>query len=217
MIKVTVNNTKWSIPERLTVKEWLGLQKWEFDNPKHWPYIIESIINIDANELKGAEEESLQLFIGFIIGSINKRTHIDYKPFSNLNFGQFVDLDCYLATGVEKELKQILEVLEITSPWADEALHVVEQYIKWRQVIFKQYTSLFGLDGEAEEGEPKDFDPKQVSRGWYEVIVDLAGHDILRMDQITEEPLHKVLTFLQIKKEKAAKEAMEARKLNRKR
>ena len=217
MIKVTVNNTKWSIPERLTINEWLSLQKWEFDNPAHWPHIIESISNIDANELKGAEEESLQLFIGFIIGSVNKRTFIDYPQFSKLNFGQFVDLDCFLATGVEKELQSILKILEVSSPWADEALLVVEQYIKWRQVIFKQYAVLFGLDGEVEGGEPKDFDPKKVSRGWYEVIVDLAGEDILKMDQITEEPLHKVLTFLQIKKEKAAKEAMEARKLNRKR
>ena len=217
MIKVTVNNTKWSIPERLTINEWLSLQKWEFDNPEHWPYIIQEISNIDANELKGAEEESLQLFIGFIIGSVNKRTFIDYPQFSKLNFGQFVDLDCFLATGVEKELQSILKILEVSSPWADEALLVVEQYIKWRQVIFKQYAVLFGLDGEVDPGEPKDFDPKKVSRGWYEVIVDLAGEDILKMDQITEEPLHKVLTFLQIKKEKAAKEAMEARKLNRKR
>lgn len=218
MIKVNINKTKWQLPERLTVDEWAKVQKWSFELPEHWPLIIEDISGISHKEFEGAEEESMQLFIGFLIGAINKRTPSEYPQFSELKFGQFVDLDCFLAIGVEKQIKPILEVLGVTTPWADEALLVIEQYIKWRTVVFKQYKLLFGIDQDQHEAEePAEFDPKKVSRGWYDVMVELAGQDILKMDQIAEEPLHKVLTFLQIKKEKAIMLAAQQRKLNKKR
>tara|TARA_R110001592_G_scaffold121843_1_gene327926 strand:+ start:408 stop:563 length:156 start_codon:yes stop_codon:yes gene_type:complete len=48
------------------------------------------------------------------------------------------------------------------------------------------------------------------------VIMELADNNILRMDEVTEEPLQKTLTFLQIQKELKIKEAMEARKITNK-
>ena len=60
------------------------------------------------------------------------------------------------------------------------------------------------------------YDPKEVARGWYMVIMELANHNILKMDEVTEEPLQKTLTFLQIQKEIKIKEAMEARKITNK-
>lgn len=214
MIKANVGNIVWEIPERLTVDEWIRIQKWDFEVEAHWPWIIHEISTIPVEEFEGADPDSMKLFIGFLIGAINKRTQIEYKSFDELNFGQFVDLDCFLAAGVEKSLSDILEVLEVTTPWADEALQIVEQFIKWRTTIFKQYKVLFNLNGNGDqEHEDDEFDPKSVARGWYNVIVDLAGNDILKMDQITEEPLQKCLTFLQIKKEKALADAQEARKI----
>jgi hypothetical protein len=114
-------------------------------------------------------------------------------------------------------MKEMLDILEVDTPWANEALASLDQYIKWRGTIYKQYAQLFDLNGtDSELIDVTDFDPKDVSRGWYKVIVELAGDDILKMDQITEEPLHKVLTFLQIKKEKAVAAAQLARKQNQK-
>ena len=109
--------------------------------------------------------------------------------------------------------------MKVDTPWADEALAVIEQFIKWRNTIYKQYKSLFGLeDKDFMDHEPSDeaYDPREVSRGWYQVIVDLAGEDVLKMDRITEEPLQKILTFLQIKKERAQATANEARKIRNK-
>tara|TARA_R110000803_G_scaffold54557_1_gene111276 strand:- start:331 stop:999 length:669 start_codon:yes stop_codon:yes gene_type:complete len=217
MITVTVNNTKWSIPDRITIKEWVALQKWDITQESHWPYIIHEVIQIPVEELQDAEEESLQLFIGFMIGAINKRT-LKHKPnFNTLNFGKFVDLDCFMSLGVEKHIDDILEILEVNTPWSDEALAIIELYIKWRSTIYKQYKTLFGLDDkdfdDIDTDEVRRFDPKDVSRAWYQVIVDLALDDVLKMDLITDEPLHKILTFLQIKKEKAVKEAFETRKI----
>ena len=178
---------------------------------------MSAISSFDAKEFDGADPDSMQLFIGFLIAACNKRTLKVQPDFNQLKFGQFVDLDCFLALGVEKNILQILEVLGVDTPWADEALAVIDQYLKWRATIYKQYAQLFGLDNK--DGLPNDddmYDPKEVARGWYMVIMELANHNILKMDEVTEEPLQKTLTFLQIQKELKIKEAMEARKITNK-
>ena len=216
-VTVNINDKKWEIPTRVTIEEWKDLQQWEFTNQGHWPWIVSAISSFDAKEFDGADPDSMQLFIGFLIAACNKRTLKVQPDFNQLKFGQFVDLDCFLALGVEKNILQILGVLGVDTPWADEALAVIDQYLKWRATIYKQYAQLFGLDNK--DGLPNDddmYDPKEVARGWYMVIMELANHNILKMDEVTEEPLQKTLTFLQIQKELKIKEAMEARKITNK-
>ena len=216
-VTVNINDKKWEIPTRVTIEEWKDLQQWEFTNQGHWPWIVSAISSFDVKEFDGADPDSMQLFIGFLIAACNKRTLKVQPDFNQLKFGQFVDLDCFLALGVEKNIAQILETLGVDTPWADEALAVIDQYLKWRATIYKQYSQLFGLNNK--EGLPNDdefYDPKEVARGWYMVIMELADNNILRMDEVTEEPLQKTLTFLQIQKEIKIKEAMEARKITNK-
>ena len=216
-VTVNINDKKWEIPTRVTIEEWRDLQQWEFTNQAHWPWIVSTISSFDAREFDNADPDSMQLFIGFLIAACNKRTLKVQPDFNQLKFGQFVDLDCFLALGVEKNIAQILEILEVDTPWADEALAVIDQYLKWRATIYKQYSQLFGLNNK--DGLPNDdefYDPKEVARGWYMVIMELADNNILRMDEVTEEPLQKTLTFLQIQKEIKIKEAMEARKITNK-
>ncbi len=216
-VTVNINDKKWEIPTRVTIEEWRDLQQWEFTNQAHWPWIVSTISSFDAREFDNADPDSMQLFIGFLIAACNKRTLKVQPDFNQLKFGQFVDLDCFLALGVEKNIAQILETLGVDTPWADEALAVIDQYLKWRATIYKQYSQLFGLNNK--DGLPNDdefYDPKEVARGWYMVIMELANNNILKMDEVTEEPLQKTLTFLQIQKELKIKEAQEARKITNK-
>ena len=216
-VTVNINKKKWVIPTRVTIEEWKDLQQYEFENQAHWPWIVSAISSFDAKEFDNADPDSMQLFIGFLIAACNKRTLKVQPDFNQLKFGEFVDLDCFLALGVEKNIVQILEVLGVDTPWADEALAVIEQYIKWRGTIYKQYAQLFGLN-DKRDGLPNDdiYNPKEVARGWYMVIMELADNNILHMDRVTEEPLQKTLTFLQIQKEIKIKEAQEARKITNK-
>ena len=216
-ITVNINEKKWVIPARVTIEEWKELQQWEFTNQAHWPWIVSAISSYDAKEFDGADPDSMQLFIGFLISACNKRTLKVQPDFNQLKFGQFVDLDCFLALGVEKNIVQILEVLGVDTPWADEALAVIDQYVKWRSSIYKQYSQLFGLNEQRSDLPNEEvYNPKEVARGWYMVIIELADNNILEMDRVTEEPLQKTLTFLQIQKEIKIKEAMEARKITNK-
>jgi hypothetical protein len=217
-VKVNVGTTSYAMPERVTIDEWQALMTWDVANVKHHPYIIHNLMGIDLEDLQNADQKSLDLFIGFIVGAINKRTPKHLPDFTQLDFGEFVDLDCFVSLGTEKYINEMLGILKVDTVWADEGLQVIEQYIMWRGTIYKQYAQLFGLDGKETEREPDpDFDPKEVSRGWYNVIVELANDDILKIDQVTSEPLHKTLTFLQIKKEKVMKEQLALRKMNKSR
>ena len=213
-IKVNIDNTKYSIPERVTIEEWQQLQQWQFENEAHWPWIINAVMHVPVKDFDGADPRSMQLFIGLIVSAMNLRTLKHQPKLDDIKFGQFVDLDCFVSVGIEKNIEEILDLLQVDTPWANEGLAAIEQYIKWRSTIYKQYAQLFDLNDNDSDYIDTDieFNPKEVARGWYKVIVELAGEDILKMDQITEEPLHKVLTFLQIKKEKAIATAEQARK-----
>jgi hypothetical protein len=216
-VTVNINEKSWKIPQRVTIEEWQDLQQWEMNNQAHWPWIVSAISSFDVKEFDGADPDSMQLFIGFLIAACNKRTLKVQPDFNKLKFGEFVDLDCYLALGTEKNIMPILEVLGVDTPWADEALAVIDQYIKWRSSIYKQYSQLFGI-GERNSGpDDEAYNPKEVARGWYMVIMELADNNILNIDRVTEEPLQKTLTFLQIQKEIKIKEAQEARKITKKR
>jgi len=217
-VKVTLNDKQWSIPTRVTITEWQDLQAWQFENEAHWPWIIGSISTYEAQDFNHADPGSMQLFIGFLSAAVNRRTLNHLPDYAGLTFGQFVDLDCYLSLGIEKNIQKVLEILEVNTPWADEGLAIIDQYITWRATIYKQYADLFGLNkrGDLPNDDAQLYDPKEVSRGWYMVICELAHWDVMRFDSITAEPLHKILTFLQIKKEKETKEAMAARKITNK-
>jgi len=219
MVTARVNGKAVKIPQRFTVQEWIELQRWDFDAPVQWPHILEQITQIPQETFRNADEESLQLFMGFVISAMNSRQRVELPDFNKLTFGQFVDMDCFIAIGIDKHLESMLEVLEITTPWAPQAIWSLEQYITWRTSIYRRYSTLFGLndqDFKDYSEEKEDLDPKSVSRGWYNVIVELANNDILKIDRVTEEPVEKVLTYLQVKKEKDIKAAQEARQIRNK-
>jgi hypothetical protein len=74
MITANVNDIRFKIPERVTIKEWVAIQKWDVTNEAHWPYVVNAISGIPAEEFYGADEDAMQLFMGFIISAVNKRT-----------------------------------------------------------------------------------------------------------------------------------------------
>ena len=217
MIKVNVNNKRYTIPERFTLDQWQRMIVWDFDAWNHWRRIVAVACDIPSEDLRFAEEDSLQLFMGFIVGTMNRRTETTLTDFNTLTFGEFVDLDCYIALGMEKNMASMLDTLKCKTQMADEALWVIDQYVMWRTTIYRQYKTLFGLNDKdfekyEEDHEEEARDPMSIPRGWYKVIVELANDNILNIDRITEEPLKKVLNFMALQKDKQAAEAEAIRK-----
>lgn len=219
MIKIEINNNSYVLPERFTVEQWQAMMLWDFEDPKHWPKILEAALGVPHNELEGDGNEGEVLAISFIISQLNGRVQSPVIDFNKLTFGQFVDLDVYVTLGIEKNLQSMLDVLESDLVYSDEALALIEQYVMWRTSVYRQYKTLFGLndkDFEEWSEDQEERDPMDTARGWYKIIVELAGDNLLNMDAVTDEPLKKVLNFMALQKEKKLAELEAIRKKTQK-
>ena len=207
-------------PENYTLVEWIELQRFSFEDEAQWVNIISFVSGTPPDIVMEYDKGTLEMFILHILSTMNLREPRELPDFKSLKFGEFVDLDCLIALGIEGNISAMLEVLGVKEDKASKAIWVIENYVKWRTTIYRKYASLFGLrdkDFERYQDDEDDSDPLDVARGWYQIIVDLANNDILKIDEVTEQPLEKTLTFLNLKKEKALKEAEEARKIRNRR
>lgn len=220
MATININNEKYELPERLTIEQYQNCIGFDWENPVYYPKIVSQLTGIPLPLMKSVNEDGLVLAISLIVHSMNVRTPVNMKPLDSLTFGEFIDLDVWVNLGVDKHLAEIAQILCPDAQWADEAMWAVEEFNKFRMFTFRQYKILFGItDKDLEEAKdklgPKRFDPMQLARSWYRVIVGIAGEDILKIDRVTDEPLKKVLNFMALQKEKQLEE--QQRQLQQKR
>ena len=217
MIKVEIDNKSIQLPEQFTVAQWEAMMLWDFEEPKHWPRILEAALGIEEERFKDSDPKGIELAMVFIISTMNKRFPIKGVDLNKMTFGQWVDLDVYVNIGIDKNLQNMLDVLESPIIYSGEALSQIEQYVMWRTSIYRQYKTLFGLNDKdfeewSEDADDNLKDPMSIARGWYKIIVDLANENLLNIDAVTDEPLKKVLNFMALQKEKKLAEAEQIRK-----
>ena len=111
----------------------------------------------------------------------------------------------------------MLELLGTPHENAQEALWVVENWIKWRNNIYKQYSALFGLNDRFydEEETQKKMTPQKVASDWYRIIVDLANDDLLKIEDITNKKVKEVFNFMAVRKEKQMAELRQLKEQKR--
>lgn len=219
-MEIIVNKKKYKFSDRLTIEQWQNVMQFDFTNPANWVHIIHIVTGVPKELLIKGSQDTLELGAAIIVQMCNARQETRVTPMDTLTFGQFVDLDSYIAIGTEASLKAMAEILTPDVTHADEALWAVEQWANYRMWVFRQYSALFGLDEEQdeeeEEHEPQGIDKHAVARNWYKIIVDLANDDILKLDQVTDQPLIKTLNFMALRKERQLEENMKIMEQNAK-
>lgn len=86
-------------------------------------------------------------------------------------------------------------------------MYAIEQYNNYRTHIYRSYKKLFEIEDHQFDGEiDTNFDPLQVARNWYKIIVSLAKDDLLKIDEVTNQPLKKALNFMAYQKERQLEE-----------
>ena len=210
MVRLTIQGQKYKFPERLTLVQWKELIPYDYRDHSQWPTILGKLLKEPKEVFEKATLESLTLAISFVIALMNTRVESKIKDFNDMKFGEFVDLDIYTIEGMEKRIDDALEIICDPKPYmADEALWCIDQFSLFRQHTYRSYAGLFGLNDlkdEEYEEEAKNWDAKKIAKGWYNIIVDLADGDLLKIDAVTEEPLKKTLNFMAHKKEKQLEE-----------
>ena len=207
MVKLKIDSRTYTIDGNPTIDQWMDLMRWDFEAPPHWPHIIKRITDLPMPTIEEMTPEQQHLAVTMIAHSLTQRIEIPLPNFGKLNFGQFVDMEYYLAMGTHKSMRQILETLKIKVDGTQEALWATEVYIKWRNNIYKQYSALFGLDDTYEVDEPQqNKTPQQVAKEWYRILVDLANDDLLAIEEVTNKGVKEVLNFMAVRKERQLEE-----------
>ena len=207
-MNINVNDIAYPFKERLTIEDWQTLAAYNFNDEKSYPYIIHHVTGAPITELVAADTAALQLPVALVLELMDRRTEIKGKHVDKINFGEFVDIDVYINMGLEKHVRDICNILLVNTDWADEALYAVSEYDKYRTYIYRQYRTLFGLDDRNFEGEVEvdEVDRAAVAKNWYRIIVSLANDDLTKIDEITNQPLKKVLNFMALQKENRLEE-----------
>ena len=204
MVKLTIDNKTYEMPEVLSIETWAELIKWDFEDTKYWPRIIGTAINCNPLLLQNVEYGSQELAIVFIATAMQRRKEVKCKDFNTLTFGEFVDLDVYLTYGVDKHMLDIMEILDAKCQDSAEAMWLIDKYTEFRMYTYRSYSALFGTEEASEASGPVD--PMQVAKSWYKIIVNLANENLLNIDAVTDQPLKKVLNFMALQKEKQLEE-----------
>ncbi len=211
-MEIIVNDKSYKFNDRLTIQQWCSVMRYDFSNAANWPTIINLITGVDKRDLIKGSQDVLELGAAIIVQMCNARIQSQIKPLDTLTFGEFVDLDSYIAMGTHQHLEAMSKILTPTTEYADEALWAIEQWANYRLGIFRQYKELFGLDDEEDldntDTEVDTIQHDAVARNWYKIIVDLAQDDILRLDAVTDQPLIKTLNFMALRKERQLEENM---------
>lgn len=203
MVNLKIDNKRYNIHGNPTVAQWMDLMRWDFEAPPHWHHIIKTITDLPIHIIEQMTPEQQKLAVTMIAHSLTLRTPIELPDFNQFTFGQFIDMEYYIAMGTHKSMNDILKVLTVEVDTAHEALYVTEMYIQWRNNIYKQYSALFGLDDTSyEDADSQPKNAQVVAKEWYRILVDLANDDMLKIEEVTNKKVREVFNFMAVRKEK---------------
>jgi hypothetical protein len=208
-IKININEKQYKIPDRLTVDQYHKAIQFDWSDTKYYPMIVAQLTGAPIKQLMLADQDAMLLAIGFMVKAMNDRTECKMMDLDDITFGQFIDLDVYLTGGLDQNFKSIIDIIAPRAIHADEAMWAVDKYADFRTYTYRQYSALFGINDRATQEELEDEIPKTkdaAARAWYKIIVGLANGDVLKIDEITDQPLRKMLNFMALQKEQQLEE-----------
>lgn len=182
---------------------------WDFEDQRHWPWIIKEVTGIDPSIISEMDSEQIRLAVTMIAYSVTERKESKLPDFNLFTLGQWVDMEYYLAQGLDRSIRDCLRIIGKETDAAQEALWIIESYIEWRSSVYKQYAGLFGSEQDEDlDEEPVKANPNEIAKGWYKIIVTLANENILEIDRVQELPIRKAFNFMALQKEKQLAELM---------
>ncbi len=220
---LVIDDCEYKLPLDYTVKQWVDMSTAAI-NPD---FMISVGMNIPVDKVDIMPESTKTMTLA-LLNSILKPTWIGLTreidngkliDFDNITLGDFIDLEVYIEN-YKKHFPEIVGKLYThDSPeecFISQVQPAVEYYLKWRMLLYKQYSNLFGMshvDDEADDIQRgKRDNPAHI---WFDIVMVLADDKYLNMDAVLNKPLIQSLNWLAWNKDKKMKEAELIRKQNR--
>lgn len=204
MVTININDIKYEITQTLTVTEWKSLMKYDFNDYTQWTAIVNELTGAPLEELDTMDYDQKRLTVVMIAHALTQRDPVPLPNFNQLEFGTWIDVEYYLAMGLEKSIDLVIDRLGFTETLGKRALYITEKYMEWRTSIYKQYASLFSYDDPDLDNlvETNPQTATEVAKGWYNILVDLSQDNVLNMEPVTKLKIKEALNFMAVRKEK---------------
>lgn len=220
---LVVDDCEYKLPMDYTVKQWVNMSTAAV-NPD---FMISVGMDMPIDEVDKLPESTKTMTLALLnavlhptwIGLTRKIDGGELISLDNITLGDFIDLEVYIEDYKKQFPKIIGKLYGVDNPeecFISQVQPAVEYYLKWRMLLYKQYSNLFGMsyvNDEADEvPQHKRENPAHV---WFDIVMVLADDKFLDMDAVLNKPLIQSLNWLAWNKDKKKKEAELIKKQNR--
>ena len=209
-MKLVIEQDQYTLPDKLTLKIWRELMSWGFVE-ENYDIIISIAFDIPLTKTMIIPDETKYLAIVIIQSFMSPIIVEDRKIKINLNkitFGDFVDMEVYIANGIHKNLEKVMEILFDIEYSDDVFINDIWDglmvYFNFRNSIFNRYKKLFNADDEPEEDDEKN--KKPIEYIWWEILMILSDEKFLNIDEAVKKPLIQALNYISWNKDKNTRE-----------
>lgn len=223
-LQFEINNKTYEVPSEINLDLFEKAIQWDLDDIKNHKPFVSVITQCPMFQLDLLEEETFSLILGLCVSKIDVsdsklHTTIDgYKlrDLSTLSFGDFIDLDMYVANNPFKHIVKITSMLYNMKE--EDAINLniqlviksIEMLIEFRNSVYKDYAEFFEINEDVEaDDEISSMNLEQLQYMWYEVVVVLADSKFLDIHKVVERPYKEALNYATYKKNEIAKAKLE--------
>lgn len=221
-VKFTVGSQEYTMPHYVSLELFERATAWDLNDDKNIVPFVATIFDCPLADVNKLDEE----VFGFIAGISIERMTLEGREvqeeieghrllnFNELTFGQWVDIDTFMAAGIAQNVVQLASIVYEADPeecaqWDVRlAGPALIELSKWRKRVYNDHDEFFEIgDGDAKE----DSESRDVNIGymWYEAIMVLADDNFLNIHQVVERPYKEALNYLTWKKSKVQKQKLE--------
>lgn len=221
-VKFTVGSQEYRMPDWISLELFARATAWDLKEDKNVVPFVATIFDCPLADVKRLDEE----VFGFIAGISIERMTLEGREvqeeieghrllnFNELTFGQWVDIDTYMAAGITQNVVQLASIIYEADPeecaqWDIRlAGPALIELSKWRARVYKEHDEFFEIEGNR-SAEDSESSGANIGYMWYEAIMVLADDNFLNIHQVVERPYKEALNFLTWKKSKVEKQKLE--------
>jgi hypothetical protein len=224
MYTLVIKDKEYKLPEDLTLDQWIEVTKFDIGLEFNHKKIVSLCFDIPYDEVDIIPDKTIQLLISFIYVMLYpehqplKKDYMggEYINLNGLTLGKFIDMEIYLSDGLNKSIKPIIKTLWGIEPTDEFMISGVwtgiQNFISYRNSLYKNYTNLFGGEGDGYAEVETKQTTQDIKKIWYDIILTLAEGKFLFIDDVTDKSLVSAFNWLAWNKDKMEKQKEEIKK-----
>ena len=225
MYKLEIDSHKFELDGNWSVEEWMALQKYDITADFTWPAFISAATGAPIELCADIPEKTLEVGVALVKSLMQpawqkpKKKYLSGEliEFDEMSIGIFIDCETAVGRGLDQWLHLLVASLYQVNPqkvlsWKiPDIWPAIHNYMNWRLKLYTKYKSLFNFNESDSEDTKNNSDAVYV---WYDMLMILADEKFLNIDSASSRPVYEALNFLAWKKDMAAKEELERKKMN---